>query len=80
MIALNDRIKLRPMTAARHGERVFVASEEAAIRTICEQPDEVWNMAAGEPLVATVKGITNNNIRFVEDESSNNEKTLARPA
>lgn len=69
MIALNDRIKLRPMTAARHGQRIFVASEEAAIRTICEQPDEVWNMAAGEPLVATVKGITNNNITFAEEQT-----------
>ncbi len=56
LIALNDRIKLRPMAAARHGADVYVASEEAAIRTICPRPDSVWHMAAGEPLVATVAG------------------------
>ena len=30
MVALNDRIKLRPLVAARQGSRVMVASEESA--------------------------------------------------
>ncbi len=56
MLALNDRIKLRPMTAARHQGRVYVASEESAIRAICPAPEEVWPLRAGEPLVAAVEG------------------------
>src|SRR5665811_2587513 len=39
MVALNDRIKLRPLVAARDGSRVFVASEESAIREICAKPE-----------------------------------------
>ena len=40
MVALNDRIKLRPLVAASDGEVVYVASEESAIREICPHPDE----------------------------------------
>lgn len=55
MLALNDRIKLRPMTAARKGKRVIVASEESAIRTICPQPEAIWQLGGGEPLVVRVE-------------------------
>jgi glutamate synthase domain-containing protein 1 len=63
MIALNDRIKLRPMTAARQGARVYVASEESAIRVICPQPDKVWQLPAGEPLLVRVDGIANEYVK-----------------
>lgn len=49
--ALNDRIKLRPLTAALHGDKVFVSSEESAIRAICPEPDQAWHPAAGEPVI-----------------------------
>ena len=75
MIALNDRIKLRPMTAARKGSRVFVASEESAIRAICPKVDKVWQMAAGEPLLVTVKGVENGYI-----QSIHGPQEVARPA
>ncbi len=52
MVALNDRIKLRPLVAARKDSRVFVASEESAIREICPKPDRSWMPRAGEPVVA----------------------------
>jgi Glutamate synthase domain 1 len=52
MVALNDRIKLRPLVAARHGTRVYVASEESAIREICAKPERSWMPRAGEPVVA----------------------------
>jgi glutamate synthase domain-containing protein 1 len=52
MLALNDRIKLRPLVAAEHGDVVYVASEEAAIRVICPDPDRVWRPQAGEPVIA----------------------------
>ena len=52
MIGFSDRTKLRPQVCARGGERLYIASEEAAIRTICRDPDTVWHPEAGEPTVA----------------------------
>ena len=54
MVALNDRIKLRPLVAARDGDIIYVASEESAIREICAHPEESWMPRAGEPVVARV--------------------------
>lgn len=51
IMALNDRIKLRPLTAAEHGDFLYVASEESAIREICPQPDRVWSPRGGEPVI-----------------------------
>jgi glutamate synthase domain-containing protein 1 len=48
ILALNDRIKLRPLTAAEKGDFLYVASEESAIREICPQPDRVWMPRGGE--------------------------------
>ncbi len=56
MLALNDRIKLRPLVAARSGSLVIVASEESAIRAIAPEPDAVWMPKAGEPVIARVGG------------------------
>jgi asparagine synthetase B (glutamine-hydrolysing) len=57
MVALNDRIKLRPLVAARSGSVVVVASEEAAIRAVAPSPDAVWMPKAGEPTVARIEGM-----------------------
>lgn len=57
-VALNDRIKLRPLAAAEKGSYLYVASEEAAIREICPQPEMVWSPKGGEPVMA-----------FLENES-----------
>jgi glutamate synthase domain-containing protein 1 len=57
MVALNDRIKLRPLVAARKGDVLYVASEESAIRQIVPSPDAVWAPQAGEPVVARIKGM-----------------------
>ena len=57
MVALNDRIKLRPLVAARQGSVVTVASEESAIRQILPSPDAVWAPKAGEPVVARIEGM-----------------------
>lgn len=57
MLALNDRIKLRPLVAGRQGSRMMVASEESALRTILDSPDAVWAPKAGEPVVARVAGM-----------------------
>ncbi|MBU0951875.1 MAG: glutamine amidotransferase family protein [Elusimicrobia bacterium] len=55
MVGLNDRIKLRPLVAARKGDIVYVSSEESAIREICAEPDQVWSPKAGEPVIARLK-------------------------
>ena len=55
MIGLNDRIKLRPMVAARQGATLYVASEEAAIRVVCAEPDRIWHPGGGEPVIGRLR-------------------------
>ena len=55
MVALNDRLKLRPLVAGRKGDLVVVASEDSAIRAIMPEPDKVWMPKAGQPVVARVR-------------------------
>jgi len=55
MIGLNDRIKLRPMTAARKGDFVYMASEECAIREVAPEVDTMWNPRGGEAVMATLE-------------------------
>ena len=51
MIGFNDRIKLRPMTCARDDDMLYMASEEAAIREIAPDLDEVWSPKAGTAVI-----------------------------
>lgn len=51
MIGLTDRIRLRPLTAAVSGDRLYLSSEEAPIRLLCPQPQRVWTPVGGEPIV-----------------------------
>jgi glutamate synthase domain-containing protein 1 len=55
MMGLNDRIKLRPLVAARKNDMLYIASEEAAIREVCSSPDKVWAPKAGEPVIGTLR-------------------------
>lgn len=55
MIGFNDRIKLRPMVAAEKDDLLYMSSEESAIRIICPEPDKVWTVKAGEPLVGVLE-------------------------
>ncbi|MGC8962159.1 MAG: class II glutamine amidotransferase, partial [Candidatus Bathyarchaeia archaeon] len=57
MIGLTDRLKLRPFSAAAKGNRVYMASEEAAIRVLCRDPDRTWRPKGGEPVVARIKAL-----------------------
>ena len=54
MYALNDRIKLRPLVAARKDKYLFISSEEASIRKVCPSPDSIWQPDGGEPVVGIV--------------------------
>ncbi len=51
MMGLNDRIKLRPLTAAEKGQTLYIATEESAIREIEPSPDRVWQPRGGEPVI-----------------------------
>lgn len=55
MIGFNDRTKLRPMVYLRSGDRVYVASEEAAIREVCASGDRVSYAEGGVPVVAALR-------------------------
>ena len=55
LMALNDRLKLRSMVAAQKDDKVFIASEEAAIRTIEPDAENIYAPAGGEPVIVKVK-------------------------
>jgi glutamate synthase domain-containing protein 1 len=55
LMALNDRLKLRSMVVGEKDDRVFIASEEAAIRTMEPDAENVWAPAGGEPVIVKVK-------------------------
>jgi len=52
LMALNDRLKLRSMVAAETADRLYCASEEAAIRVIEPNLDRVWAPTGGEAVIA----------------------------
>ena len=55
LMALNDRLKLRSMVVGEKEDNVFIASEEAAIRTMEPNVQNVWSPAGGEPVIVKVK-------------------------
>ena len=55
LMALNDRLKLRSMVVGKKEDKVFIASEEAAIRTMEPDAENVWAPAGGEPVIIRVK-------------------------
>ena len=55
LMALNDRLKLRSMVVAEKDDKVYIASEEAAIRAIEPATENVYAPAGGEPVIITVK-------------------------
>ncbi len=56
LVGFNDRIKLRPLFAGEKDETLYMASEEATIREICDKPDRVWMPRAGEPVIGLLNG------------------------
>ena len=55
LMALNDRLKLRSMVVGEKDDKVFIASEEAAIRAIEPDAGNIWSPAGGEPVIIQVK-------------------------
>lgn len=55
LMALNDRLKLRSMVVGEKEDKVFIASEEAAIRAMEPSAENIWAPAGGQPVIITVK-------------------------
>ena len=55
LMALNDRLKLRSMVVAEKDDKVFIASEEAAIRVMEPDVQNIYAPAGGEPVIIKVK-------------------------
>lgn len=54
MIALTDRIRLRPLTAATKDNRLYFSSEEASIRLIEPELDQIWTPMGGLPVIGKI--------------------------
>ncbi len=55
LMALNDRLKLRSMVVGEKADKVFIASEEAAIRVLEPDAENIWAPSGGEAVVVKVK-------------------------
>ena len=54
-MALNDRLKLRSMVIGEKDDKVFIASEEAAIRVMEPDAQNIQAPAGGEAVIVKVK-------------------------
>lgn len=80
MVGLNDRIKLRPLVCGRSGDLLVIASEEAAIRAVCPNPEVVWAPAGGEPAIGTLQGAMEPAQAKADGESGSLAVTSTTPA
>jgi glutamate synthase domain-containing protein 1 len=79
LVGLNDRVKLRPLVCAKKGDFYYMASEEAAIRTICPDPEKVWAPKAGEPVIVELeKGVIPNQRSYLEGRPKEVEEDALR--
>lgn len=54
LMALNDRLKLRSLVMASKDNKVYIASEECAIRSMEPEVGEVYAPKGGEPIIIKV--------------------------
>ena len=55
LMALNDRLKLRSMVVGEKDDKVYIASEESAIRIIEPQLDKIYSPKGSEPVIIHIK-------------------------
>lgn len=55
LMALNDRLKLRSMVVGEKDDKVYIASEEAAIRVMEPDAENMYAPAGGEAVIVKVK-------------------------
>ncbi|PAV14103.1 hypothetical protein ASJ81_15120 [Methanosarcina spelaei] len=51
IVGFTDRIKLRPLVVGENGNRLYISSEEAAIRVLDPKVKNVYTPRAGEPII-----------------------------
>lgn len=54
LLALNDRLKLRSMVVGTKDDFVYIASEEAGIRSMEEHVNQIYSPMGGEPVIVKV--------------------------
>lgn len=54
IVGFTDRIKLRPLVVGENGPRLYISSEEAAIRTMDPGVGKIYMPRAGEPVIGRV--------------------------
>ena len=50
-MALNDRLKLRSLVVGEQGDKVYMASEESAIRKVQPTLEKLYYPKGGEPVI-----------------------------
>ncbi len=55
MVGFTDRIKLRPLVTGERGDRLYISSEEAAIRIMEPDVENITMPRAGEPVIGRVR-------------------------
>jgi glutamate synthase domain-containing protein 1 len=55
LMALNDRLKLRSLVMGEHDNKVYLASEECAIRSMCPNLDNIYYPKGGEPIIIRIR-------------------------
>ncbi|OBW61142.1 MAG: hypothetical protein A9183_03290 [Dehalococcoides mccartyi] len=55
MIGMTDRIRLRPMVVGEYRSKLFISSEESAIRLVQPELDKVWLPVGGVPVIGSLK-------------------------
>ena len=56
LLALNDRLKLRALMMGEKGDMVYFASEESAIRIVCDDVENVCAVEGGKPVIVRLNG------------------------
>ena len=54
LVGFSDRIKLRPLVIGEHDQRLYISSEEAAIRTMEPTVRKISMPRAGQPIVGRI--------------------------
>jgi glutamate synthase domain-containing protein 1 len=71
MVGLTDRIRLRPLVVASAGSKVYLSSEESAIRLVEPELDATWIPIGGHPVIARLGQVPN------EDETWTSGEVIA---
>jgi len=55
LVGINDRTKLRPLVIGSKDNRVYMSSEESAIKLVDKNVEEIWAPIAGEAVIIGLK-------------------------